>query len=86
MKIISKNKNPKNLEVLEDNNRIKIEERWILPFQKYDENFMKFKAFLEDSSDVFREFKLGSGYTLCSGFIDGLVILVIMKIYQKPNV
>ena len=63
MKIIKKNKNPKKLEVLEENNppQLKSEEKVDITLSKsIDENLAKFKAFLEDSSDaVFREFKLG---------------------------
>ena len=78
MKIISKNKNPKNLEVLEDNNPtgLKSEEKVDITLSKSTiENLEKFKAFLEDSSDaVFREFKLGSQGIPCAlVYIDGLV-------------
>jgi spore germination protein len=78
MKIIKKNKNPKNLEVLEENNppQLKSEEKVDITLSKsIDENLAKFKAFLEDSSDVvFREFKLGSQGIPCAlVFIDGLV-------------
>lgn len=78
MRIIKKNKNPKNLETLEENNppQLKSEEKVDITLSDtVEENLGKFKAFLEDSSDsVFRKFKLGSHSIPCALiYMDGLV-------------
>ena len=78
MRIIKKNRNPKNAEKLAENNpsQLKSEEKVDITLSDtVEENLNKFKAFLEDSSDaVFREFKLGSQGIPCAlVFIDGLV-------------
>lgn len=84
MRIIKKNRNPKNLEQLEKNNppQLKSEEKVELTLSdNMEENLKKFKAFLEDSSDaVFRKFKLGSNGIPCAlVYIDGLVDSLVIN-------
>ncbi|HZJ58224.1 MAG TPA: spore germination protein [Clostridia bacterium] len=78
MKITKKDRNPKNREVMEENDppQLKAEEKVDVTLSNStEENLEKFKAFLGDSSDaVFREFRLGSQGIPCAlVFIDGLV-------------
>lgn len=67
MRIIRRKRNPKNREIIEkrQSNNEKSENRVGLSLSKdINENLSKFKAFLEESSDmVFRRFKLGIGDT-----------------------
>lgn len=78
MKIIKRNRNPKNREKIEENNlsQLKSEEKVDITLSdKAEENLKIFEAFLKESSDaVFREFKLGSKGIPCAlVYIDGLV-------------
>lgn len=78
MRIIRRKRNPKNREIIEkrQSNNEKSENRVGLSLSKdINENLSKFKAFLEESSDmVFRRFKLGIGDTPCAlVYVDGLV-------------
>lgn len=90
MRIIKKDKNPKNLEKIQErqSSQLKAEEKVDLTLSDtVEENLEKFKAFLEDSSDaVFREFKLGSQGIPCALiYIDGLVNNAVINEYiLKP--
>lgn len=77
MKIIKRNKNPKNKEIIEERQQshTKSEDRVSLDLSKrVEENYKKFQAFLKESSDaVFRKFKLGRSRIDCAlVYIDGL--------------
>ena len=79
MKIIKKDKNPKNKEVIEErqSSQVKSENRVssLKLSKNVDENFEKFQAFLKESTDaVFRKFKLGRSEIDCAlVYIDGLI-------------
>jgi spore germination protein len=78
VKIIKRYRNPKNIKTMEKNNppQLQAEEQVGLSLSKnVSENLEKFKAFLQDSSDVvFREFKLGLNQISCAlVYVDGLV-------------
>jgi spore germination protein len=78
MKSIKKQQNPKNKTIMDENNppKLKSEEQVDLTLDKsVEKNLEKFKAFLEESSDiVFREFKLGTQGIPCAlVYVDGLV-------------
>ncbi|NLN40911.1 MAG: spore germination protein [Clostridiales bacterium] len=86
MRIIKKDKNPKNLEKIQErqSSQLKAEEKVDLTLSDtVEENLEKFKAFLEDSSDaVFREFKLGTQGIPCALiYIDGLVNNAVINEY-----
>ena len=78
MKILKREKNPKNREIIENSKKqeLKSEEKVDLILSKsVKENLDKFKAFLKDSTDmVFREFRLGLNGIACAlVYVDGLV-------------
>ncbi|HHY81132.1 MAG TPA: spore germination protein [Clostridiales bacterium] len=78
MKIIKRDKNPKNKELIEERQAPspKSEDRGSLQLSKnIDENYEKFQNFLQESTDaVFRKFKLGRiGIDCALVYIDGLV-------------
>jgi spore germination protein len=78
MKIIKRDKNPKNKKVIEDRQKPQpqSEDRVNLNLSKdINENFEKFQAFLKESTDaVFRRFKLGRNKINCAlVYIDGLI-------------
>jgi spore germination protein len=78
MKIIKRSKNPKNKEVMDEQQQsmTKSEDCVSLDLsKKIEENYEKFQAFLKESSDaVFRKFKLGrSGINCALVYIDGLI-------------
>jgi len=78
MKVIKRTRNPKNIKNMEKNNppQLKAEEQVDLLLSKnLEENLQKFKAFLQDSTDVvFRDFKLGKEGISCGlVYIDGLI-------------
>ena len=78
MKIIKRDKNPKNKEIIEERQKPQAnsEDRVSLDLSKnFDENYEKFQAFLKESTDaVFRKFKLGKNNISCALiYIDGLI-------------
>ncbi len=78
MKIIKRDKNPKNKETIEERQKPQpqSEDRVKLDLSKnLDENYEKFQAFLKESTDaVFRKFKLGKNNISCALiYIDGLI-------------
>ncbi|MDN5277569.1 MAG: spore germination protein, partial [Clostridiales bacterium] len=90
MKYINSQPNPKNRKKMEENNppKLKSEEQVDLTLDKeVSKNLEKFKAFLNDSSDVvFREFSLGTQSIPCAlVYVDGLVnTAVINEQILKP--
>ena len=83
MKIIKRSKNPKNKEVMDEQQQsmTKSEDCVSLDLsKKIEENYEKFQAFLKESSDaVFRKFKLGrSGINCALVYIDGLIDMLSM--------
>lgn len=79
MKIIKKDKNPKNKEIIEERQKsqIKSEDRVssLELSNSLEENYEKFQTFLKESTDaVFRKFRLGESDVDCAlVYIDGLI-------------
>ncbi len=78
MKVIKRNKNPKNKKLMAENDppQQKSEDKVDLNLSKdVDENIEKFKAFLGESTDiVFRKYRLGmTGIPCALVYVDGLI-------------